>query len=106
MNVKKKSQLRAIILELEEIVSSEAQAIKRHSNAGEDHYADHAAWCVEGINEAIMLIKNRFIGEGLGTLQFIVESTPGNLKPWKVVPAQNELQGLCADGACNHAEHI
>lgn len=106
LNSRRKAQLRHVITELEEIYGEELRAHKKHDKAGEDAYADHAAWCVEGIEEALMLIHNRFISEAVGVLQTIVASTPGNLRPWKATQKSSSLPGLCGAGECNHPEHL
>ena len=107
MNRQAKSRLATLIEELGEIAGLESRAATRHSNAGDSSYAEHAAWCVEGINEAIMLLTNRFPADAMSVLNRIVESSPGNLKPWrKTEPAQESLPELCLDGICNHLEHM
>lgn len=109
MNTQKKAQLKLVLKELQEIYAGELKATKKHRTAGEEAYAKHAAWCADGIQEALMLLENKFPSEAVAILQTIVASTPtDNLQPFetRVKAKSSVLPATCADGACNHPEHL
>lgn len=110
MNTRTKAQLKLILKELGEIYESELKANKKHTRAGEEAYAAHAAWCADGIQEAIMLLENKFPVEAVALLQSIVASAPtDNLVPHSSVkPSKKKSRqpAGCANGSCNHPEHM
>lgn len=109
MNTQKKAQLKLILKELQEIYAGELKATKKHRTAGEEAYSKHAAWCADGIQEAIMLLENKFPSEAVAILQTIVASSPtDDLQPFEVKTQAKSsvLPTACADGACNHPEHL
>lgn len=109
MNTQKKAQLKLILKELQEIYAGELKATKKHRTAGEESYSKHAAWCANGIQEAIMLLENKFPSEAVAILQTIVASSPtDDLQPFEVKTQAKSsvLPTACADGACNHPEHL
>lgn len=110
MNTQKKAQLKLILKELQEIYAGELKATKKHRTAGEEAYSKHAAWCADGIQEAIMLLENKFPSEAVAILQTIVASSPtDDLRPHAKTRQTNKPAGLpaiCAEGGCNHVEHL
>lgn len=111
MNTQKKAQLKHILKELQEIYAGELKATKKHRTAGEEAYSKHAAWCADGIQEAIMLLENKFPSEAVAILQTIVTSTPdSDLQPHRPAktskPKQAKKSSMCSRGECNHPEHL
>lgn len=108
MNTQKKAQLRQVITELETIYEGELKATKKHKSAGEEAYEKHAAWCAEGIHEALMLLKNKFPTEAIALLQRIVASAPTDYLPPHVAdkPKPAKKSSACSRGECNHPEHL
>lgn len=105
MNTQTKAKLKAAIGILEEIYAGELKATKKHSRAGNDDYAEHAAWCADGIQEALMLLENGFKSEAVSLLKTVVSSAPTDkLEPHRVSKPAS-LPSVCAEGGCNHAEH-
>ena len=111
MNTRTKAQLRQVVAMLEEMYADELKAEKKHKAAGLAAYQKHAAWCAEGIHEALMLLKNKFPAEAIGILETIVASTPdGDLQPHKRPktdkPKRTKKSSACSRGECNHLEHL
>lgn len=110
MNAKTKGKLKAAIAELEEIYAGELKATKRHKSAGNDDYSVHAAWCADGIQEALMLLENGFKSEAVSLLRLVADSSPtDDLRSHKKSAKAAKLTDLpqvCAEGGCNHVEHL
>lgn len=111
MNSRVKAQLRQITATLEDLYADELKAKKKHKAAGLAAYQKHAAWCAEGIHEALMLLKNKFPAEAIGILETIVASTPdGDLQPHRAAesskPKSAKKSLACSRGECNHPEHL
>lgn len=111
MNTRTKAQLRQVVAMLEEMYADELKAEKKHKAAGLAAYQKHAAWCAEGIHEALMLLKNKFPAEAIGILETIVASTPdSDLQPHKPAktskPKLARKSSACSRGECNHPEHL
>lgn len=110
MNARTKAQLRTIVTDLEVMYENELTAQNRHARQGKDSYARHAAWCAEGIQEAITLLQNKFPADAINLLRYIIESSPtDDLQPHKTIEAKPEganLPSLCQAGNCNHPEHL
>lgn len=111
MNTRTKAQLRQVVVMLEEMYEVELKAEKKHKAAGLAAYQKHAAWCAEGIHEALMLLKNKFPTEAIGILETIVASTPdSDLQPHKRSGADKskpaKKSSACSRGECNHPEHL